>query len=120
MPARVVIALSDAHLCDETADALIQMGYGALPLPRSLAALGALESALRELLIVGADFGPGEPNGIALARMARMKQPEVKVLFIGERNLAHHMEGLGVFLAAPADAPQIVRKAIEMLTEAEA
>ena len=120
MPARVVVAVSDARVCDETADALIQVGYGALPLPRSLAALGALESALRELLIVGADFGPGEPNGIALARMARMKQPEIKVLFIGERNLAHHMEGLGVFLAAPADAPQIVRKAIEMLTETEA
>jgi DNA-binding NtrC family response regulator len=115
MPARVVVALSDAIVCDETADALSQAGYGALPLPSSLAALGALESARRELLIVRAACGPGELDGIALAQMARAKRPDIKVLLIGERRLAHHMEGLGAFLVAPADAPQIVRKAIEML-----
>lgn len=118
MPARVVVVLSDARVCDETANALSQAGYGALPLPSFLSALGALESARRELLIVGADLGPGEPSGIALVRMARMKRPDTKVLFIGERSQEHHMEGLGVFLVAPADAPQIARRAIKILLTA--
>ena len=118
MPAHVVVALSDAPVCNETADELNRAGYGALPLPSSLAALGALESGPRELLIVSADLGVGQQNGIAVVRMARAKRPNIKVLFVGERRLAHHTEGLGTFLAAPADASQIARKAIELLTTA--
>jgi len=113
-----VVALSDAPVCDETADQLTQAGYGALPLPSALAPLGALESARRELLIVSADVGQGDLNGIALARMARMKRPDIKILFVGERHPAHHTESLGAFLAAPADAPGIARRAIEMLAVA--
>ena len=45
-----------------------------------------------------------------------MKRPGIKVLFIGDPSLAHHIEGLGVFLPAPADAPQIANRAIEILT----
>ena len=55
-------------------------GYSALPLPSALATLGALESVRRELLIVSADVGQGDLNGIALARMVRMKRPDIKLL----------------------------------------
>jgi len=113
-----VVALFDARLCDETAHALNQAGYSALSLPSSLAALGALELARRELLIVSADLGSEKSNGIALAQMARMKRPDTPVLFIGEGCHAHHTVGLRAFMAAPADAPEIARKAIEMLTAA--
>jgi hypothetical protein len=46
-------------------------------------------------------FGPDKLNGIALARMVRMKRPGVKVVFVAREEYAPHAEGLGVFLPRP-------------------
>ncbi len=119
MPARVVVVLSEVEgVGEQVAAAIAAAGYDANALPNSMAALTALEGAARiELLITCAEFGPGQPNGVALTRMARHKRPGIRVLCVGEPGLEHHMDGLGAFLESPVDAPQIVKKATEMLRE---
>jgi len=118
MPARVVVVLTEEGIGEQAAAALAAAGYDATCLPDSMAALSALEAAEKiELLITCADFGPGQPNGLALTRMARHKRPGIRVLFVGEPKLEHHMDGLGDFLASPVDAPQIANRAIQLLLE---
>jgi len=118
MPARVVMVLTEEGVGEQAAEALVAAGYDATSLPDSMAALNALEAAATiELLITCADFGPGQPNGIALTRMARHKRPGIRVLFVGEPELEHHMDGLGDFLASPVGAPQIADRAIQLLLE---
>jgi hypothetical protein len=48
-----------------------------------MAALDAIEVGSRlRVLVTRVDFGPGKPNGIALARMVRVKRPGTKVVFV--------------------------------------
>lgn len=116
MPTRIVVVLNEEGVGDEVAAAIAVAGYDAKPLPNSMAALTALEGAARiDLLITCAEFGPGQPNGVALTRMARHKRPRIRVLFVGDPGLVHHMDGLGAFLASPVAAQEIAEKAIEML-----
>ena len=118
MPARVVVVLTEEGAGEKATAVLVAAGYDATSLLDSMAALTALEAAETiELLITCADFGSGQPNGLALTRMARHKRPGIRVLFVGEPELAHHMDGLGDFLASPVDAPQVADRAIQLLLE---
>ena len=57
-------------------------GYDVTAFTDTISALAALEAAQwLELLITRVIFPPGQPNGVALAIMARVKKPGVKVLF---------------------------------------
>lgn len=119
MPARIVIALGTTDVGKHVAEDLARNGFDVLEVDSSMAALDVLEQARRlEVLITRADFGPNQPNGVALVRMARIKRPDIRALFIGDPSVAPHMEGLGAFLALPAKAADIVRRTIELLTEA--
>jgi len=102
MPARVVVVLTEDRVAEQAAAALAAAGYDATCLSDPMAALTALEAAENiELLITCADFGPDQPNGLALTRMARHKRPGIRVLFVGELKLEHHMDGLGDFWRRP-------------------
>ena len=84
-----------------------------------MTALEALEGAERiEVLVTCLDFAPGKPNGIALGRMARLKRPGIRVLFVGPADLANHVEGLGTFLTSPVSVPQVVEGVLRMLDTA--
>jgi hypothetical protein len=75
-----------------------------------------LERAERlELLVTCLDFAPGKPNGIALGRMARLKRPGIRVLFVGPADLEKFAEGLGTFLASPATVSQVVEGVLPIL-----
>ena len=52
-------------------------------------------------MVTHADFGPGKPNRMALARMVRVKRPGTKVVFVAREEYAPHAEGLGMFLPMP-------------------
>jgi DNA-binding NtrC family response regulator len=80
------------------------------------AALDALESTERiELLVSCVDFGPGQLNGVALARMARARKPEIDVLLIGPLELAQHAGGLGHFLGEPVSPWELMTTIEQML-----
>lgn len=118
MPARVVVVLAEHDKAVQVAAALASAGYDSTPLADPLTALEILEDGQRiELLVTCSNFSPSQPNGIALARMARLRKPDIRILVVGEPGLAHYMEGLGVFLASPMDAAPIAAKAMELLHE---
>ena len=82
------------------------------------AALDALESAERiELLVSCVDFGPGKLNGVALARMARARRPEIDVLLIGPLELAQDAGGLGHFLREPVSPWELMTTIERLLLE---
>jgi len=70
-----------------------------------------------QLLITRVEFAPGKPHGVALARMARLKLPGIKVLFTALPQYAEHAEGLGAFLPTPVDVADLVA-VVERLLEA--
>ena len=116
MPARVVLVHDDADFREQAASALRDAGYDVVEFPGSLAALSALGAAEAiELLITRATFPPGTPNGVALARMARMKKPGIKVLFTAPAELQEHTEGLGQHMTTPVSIPELVEGATRML-----
>ena len=88
---------------------------------RSHDGIGLLERTERlELLVTCLDFPPGKPNGIAFGRMARLKRPGIRVLFVGPADLEKHAEGLGTFLTSPVTVPQVVEGVLRMLDTAPA
>jgi hypothetical protein len=61
-------------------------------------------------------FPAGQPNGVALALMARVKRPGVKVLFAALPELREHTEGIGKIIPAPADPAEIAARVGKMLS----
>ena len=117
MPARVVVVLDDLEFADQAVGGLAAQNYEAIALPDPLAALDALESAVRvELLITCTIHAEGQPNGVSLALMARAKRRDVKVIFVGTREQAQHTEGLGTFLTSPVTVEVVVETAVSLLT----
>jgi hypothetical protein len=63
-----------------------------------MSALNALEHPVQiEILIIRVRFPSGTPNGVALARMTRIKRPSVEVLFASfpERPASHRNQRRG-------------------------
>ena len=121
MPARVVVVLDEPGFADETASALRAQGHDALAIADPMTAWELVERAERlELLVTCLDFPLGKPNGIALGRMARLKRPGTRVLFVGPADLEKHAAGLGTFLTSPVTVPQVVEGVLRMLDTATA
>jgi DNA-binding NtrC family response regulator len=119
MPARIVVVLNEPEIAEEAASALGAQGQDALALVDPMTALEALEGAERiEVLVTGLDFAPGKPNGIALGRMARLKRPGIRVLFVGPADFENLAEGLGTFMASPVTVPQVVEGILRTLDTA--
>ena len=84
----------------------------------TMSATDALQAAQRiELLITRIIFPPGQPNGVSLPRMARVKRPGVKIMFAARPETREHTEGVGEFQPAPATPAEIVEKVERMLAE---
>jgi hypothetical protein len=108
MPAEVVVVLQDATLASNTAEALQALGRNAVAIQDPMAALSTLEAARRiDLLVTSGDFAPGKPNGLALARMTRMKRPDLQVVFVGPTTLADIVTSTGAFIPTPTTASEI-------------
>ena len=79
MPARIVAVHDDLDFVDKLAAILRSEGHDVAAFSDPLAAWDALAGA--DLLTTRAQYPPGKSNGFALARMARSKRPEIRVLF---------------------------------------
>jgi DNA-binding NtrC family response regulator len=109
MPARILVVHDDPGFTERTAAALVAAGHDVSAFTSSMSAIKALEAAQQiEVLVTRVVFPEGQPNGVALALMAKMKKPGVKVLFAALPETQAHTEGVGEFLPAPADPADIV------------
>ncbi|MBV9756992.1 MAG: hypothetical protein JO047_08055 [Alphaproteobacteria bacterium] len=117
MPARIVVVLKELGFAERVAAQLVDLSYDAIAVGDSMAALELLEAGRRiELLVTCEQFGPHRPTGLSLARMAQYHRPGTKILFIGAPELAAYAEDVGDFLASPVSEPQVVQKALAMLS----
>jgi len=117
MTARIFIVHDDPTFSQDVRSALEAAGHTVAAFDDPMVALDALEAAAHriELLITRANFGPGKLNGIALARMLRLKRPDVRVIFTAIPEHEHHAWGLGEFLAAPVRVDDVVAMAERLL-----
>ena len=110
MPAAVLVVHDERNTRELAMSALRAAFLEAGGFEDPIAALDAIEADPRVRVLVtrvGA-FGPGKPNGVALARMVRVKRPDIKVVFVAREENAPHTEGLGVFLRRPLNPDILV------------
>jgi DNA-binding NtrC family response regulator len=117
MPASIVVVHDDPKFREYIVTVLQAAGYDTKAFAGSMAALDVLDEATTriELLITSVLFPEGTPNGISLARMARMKKPGVRILFTAREENREHTGGIGEFLAVPVSGPELVATVERML-----
>jgi hypothetical protein len=118
MPARIVVALDDRALADRVVSELKTLGQDALAFADSMTALTVFEDHLEtiQVLIISLVFPPGQPNGVALARMARLRRPGIRAVFVGEADLEPHTAGLGKLVVPPVTVETLASLAMALLT----
>ena len=97
----------DASFRHAVTRALEVGGFRVIAAPDTMSALKELDRAPRvDLLLADIQMPPGQPHGLALARMARVRQPELPVIFLtGYEDLAG---------AAQSIAARLFAKSIDM------
>jgi DNA-binding NtrC family response regulator len=118
MPARIVVVHDDPEFRETATTALEAAGHEVRAFSDSMSAIEAFEAVESvELLITRTVFPAGTPNGVSLARMARMKKPKLRVLFAARDENRAHTEGVGEFLAVPVTGAKVVAAVERMLAE---
>ena len=116
MPAPVLVVHDEQNTRELAVSALRAAFLEAVGFEDPMAALNAIEaSSLVRVLVTRVMFGPDKLNGVALARMVRMKRPGTKVLFVAREEYAPHAEGLGVFLPRPLNPDVFVATVSRLL-----
>jgi DNA-binding NtrC family response regulator len=116
MPTPVLVAHDDKATRDLALAALSVAGIEAVGFEDPIAALDAIETNSRvRVLVTRVDFGSGKLNGVALARMLRVKRPGAKILFLALPSNAHHTEGEGEFLPMPLVEPHLLVDAVSKM-----
>ena len=117
MPAPVIVAHDNKATRELAVAALIAAGLTAVGFHDLMAALNAVEDDSRvRVLVARIDFGAGKLNGVALARMLKLKRPDVKILFLALPENREHAEGVGEFLPMPLVPYLLVDTVGRMLT----
>ena len=78
MPAPVIVAHDDKATRELAVAALIAAGLAAVGFHDLMAALDAVAD---DVLVARIDFGAGKLNGVTLARMLKLKRPDLKSSF---------------------------------------
>ena len=121
MLARVIVVHDDADTRQLALTALVAAGHEVVAFEDPMAALNAIDAddhSRVRLLITRVDFGVDTLNGVALARMLMVKQPNIKVLFAARGEHRHHTETItGAFLPLPLDPEALVDAVGRLLAE---
>jgi DNA-binding NtrC family response regulator len=113
---RVVVVHDDPTFADPLAALLAGQDVALFTDP--MAALDALDTVRTiEVLVTRVQFAPGQPNGIALARVARIKRPGIRVLFVAHPKFAGDAADLGTFMAHPVSVADVAQTVGRLLVE---
>ena len=116
MPATVVLVHEDAVFRRTLAQAFAEKGLEVAAFSDALEAMMALENAHRvQILITQIDFAPGKSNGVALARMMRVRRTDAAAFFLGDQSLHVHAVDVGIALPAEIEVPELVGHALAEL-----
>ena len=112
MPAPVVVIFDDLEVREQMVNSLHEASLEVVSFSDPMRALDAIEATGQARVVVTRiDFGTGRLNGVALARMVKLKQPMVEVVFVGRPQNAEHIKGDGEFVPLPLD-PQALVEAV--------
>jgi DNA-binding NtrC family response regulator len=107
VPARIVVVYDETEFSEELAARLRTEGHDVATFPDPLAAWDALEAAkLTEVLVTRVEFPPGRSNGVALASMARLKRPGIRVLLLALPKYADAVAAEGTLLPLPVSVEE--------------
>jgi DNA-binding NtrC family response regulator len=110
MLTHVVLAHNEIVFLRACEFSLSHAGYIVEAFDNSMSALSRLEQPDHvEVLVTRTQFPPGQPNGLALANMARRHKPSIKIVIMSVPELAEHGEAFGVVLQAPVRPADIVK-----------
>jgi DNA-binding NtrC family response regulator len=118
MRARVILVHDEPGFVCQLTTALESVGHRVTTFPDPLVAWDIVNTGQRfEALITRIQFQAGKSNGVALARMARSRQPGIRVLFTALPEYAAHADGLGTFLAMPVSIQEVTETLRKMLED---
>ena len=105
----ILLIEDDAGLACALAAALTRAGHQLVTALSGYSALTTLDSDVRiDLLLTNIIMPAGEPHGLALARMARLKRHDLAVIFMTRhRDLHQYVDGHKV-LIKPVDADLVI------------
>ena len=116
MPARIVLVHDDFEFLTALEGKLRDIGHDVAVFEDANRAFDALRSPQRiEVLVTRVLFRPGQPHGIALASVARMTRPSLKVILTTLPEVAHHATDQGRMFIMPVQPDQIVQAVEELL-----
>ena len=108
MPSRIVVVHDEADFLAQAVLALRRAGREVVHFTDPSTALAAFRNwQTVELLITPVFFRPGTLNGASLAFMVKMKQPELKVIFIAAPEYSKDLR-FGEFLPSPISIPNLM------------
>jgi DNA-binding NtrC family response regulator len=120
MPAPVLVVHKEFDTRELALASLRAAGHEAAGFENSLTALDAIEANSRvRVLVAGVDFGQGTLNGIALARMVKVKRPGLQAVFVASLEDQPHTERVGDFLPTPLDPHALVDVVGRLLTASD-
>lgn len=119
---RVILLVEDDEATNyAVARTLVAAGFDVLTAPDYLEALKVLDSPSQvDLLLTDVRLTAGTPHGFALGRMARMRRPEIKLLYITGMSELPESEvaaALGRILHKPVDPATLLREISSALSE---
>jgi hypothetical protein len=119
MGARIFVAHSELDSLQRIAAALKQASYEVAEFTDPMKALLALERPDPiAALVTRINFGHGTLNGVALACLARNRQPDIKFVFAASPEYWPHTAGLGALVPPPIVGAAIVDAVERVLTGA--
>jgi DNA-binding NtrC family response regulator len=117
MPAPVLVVHQETEIFSQMLGALRAAGCEAAGFYSPTTALNAIESSSRaRVLVTQVDFGAGTLNGDALARMLRLKRPNIKIVYVDRAENQRHITVGGLFISYPVDVDVLAETVRRLLT----
>jgi DNA-binding NtrC family response regulator len=98
MPAPVLAVHDEQDICELAVSTLRAALLEVVGFEDPIAALDAIETDSRvHVLVTRVVFGPGKPNGVALARMIRLKRPGTRLCSLRAQRMSHTRKASAFF-----------------------
>ena len=119
MPARVVVVMRDHNFANATAHVLAAHGIEAVSFSRPMEALCQLDHAVHtEILVTSGRFQGTQPTGLSIARVTRMRRPNLKVIFVDRPEVAPYVaDDASAFMEMPVSADEVVQMVERLVHE---
>jgi CheY-like chemotaxis protein len=116
--ARILVVDDDSVFGGSTARVLRAAGFEVFLAPDHRLALEDLESTRPIDLLITDIVMPDHVNGVALARMARMRRPELKVVYLTAYDIPGvEDDTIGPVLRKPIEAEQLIAEVRRVLAD---